>query len=200
MKVNHLKSVLALTSLLFCQGVAVANKAQATTKQAPTAQTQTTTTNTTTNTTATTTPAANAQPTAQTIIMSLLQEAVHFVKEHGEDDAFKVFNDPRGPFSKNNTYVFVLDFKGNMLAHGNNADLIGKNHYDLKDSKGHSVVRAIIERGRYGEGTWVNYLWKNPTTQTEECKSSYVTTVDKKFIIGAGYFHALNAKGECTNA
>jgi len=200
MKGKYLKTVLALTSVLFCCGVNANKPTTTTTSLTPTqtAPVQPTSATTVQMTTAMTADTTTTTQTPQAMITGLIQEAISFVKEHGEEEAFKVFNNPEGPFAKGTTYVFAIDFKGNILAHGSDADLIGKNQYDFKDSKGRSVVRALIEKGRYGEGAWVNYFWKNPTTQTEECKTSYVTTVDKKYIIGAGYFHPLNAKGQCT--
>lgn len=182
---NHLNLVLA--SAVFCASTAYA-------VDAPTMPT-------TPQPTAAIHQAVMAQPseplTPQAQVTTIVQEAVKYAKEHGDQVAIAEFNRPESQFKKPDMYIFAMDFKGNVLVHGGDMDKVGKNEYDIKDSKGRSVVRALIEKARYGDGAWVSYFWKNPATQTEECKSSFVTTVDKKFVIGAGYHHPLNAKGNC---
>lgn len=131
-------------------------------------------------------------------VRELVKKAVDYITEHGEALALMAFSQSTGPFSRDGTYIFAIDFKGNMLAHGVEMGRIGQNYYDLKDAQGRSVVRALIEKGRYGKGAWVSYYWKNPATGLEECKSSYVTSVNKKLIVGAGFHHPINAKGKCT--
>lgn len=184
------KAILALSSVLFCVSTAYATEPAAST-----------TSPTTTPAPVTHTMAVTPQPTEaippKVEVTTLVQEAVKYAKEHGDEAAFKEFNRPDSPFKKTNTYIFAIDFKGNILAHGSDAEVVGKNHYDYKDSKGRSVVRALIEKARYGDGAWVSYYWKNPETKADECKSSFVTTVDKKFVVGAGFHHPVDAKGKC---
>lgn len=130
-------------------------------------------------------------------IVTVVRSAVQYVNDHGEEFAFQAFSDPDGPFTMDDTYIFVIDLQGNILAHGCIPERIGQNYFDEKDPQGRSYIRALIERAQYGKGGWVSYYWKNPITLKEECKSSYVTTVDKKIVIGAGYHHPLDKNGKC---
>lgn len=130
-------------------------------------------------------------------IVTVVRSAVQYVNDHGEEIALKAFSDPNGPFTMRDTYVFAMDLKGNILAHGREPARIGQNYFDEKDPQGRSYIRALVERAKYGRGGWVSYYRKNPSTQEYECKSSYVTTVDKKIVIGAGYTHPLNKNGKC---
>lgn len=187
------KTLLALTSLLFSTSQVYAAD---TVPAAANSDAQVTVQHlSTTPSAANSTPSAPASPKEQ--VAALVLEAIKYVKEKGAETAFAEFNRPNSPFTKDNVYVFAIDFKGNILAHGHDFVLVGTNNYDIKDAKGRSVVRALIENGRYGEGTWVSYYWKNPATQVEECKSSFVTPVDNKFVIGAGFHHPLDDKGQC---
>lgn len=136
---------------------------------------------------------ANVKPEIVTVVLS----AVQYVNNHGEEIAFQAFSDPKGPFTMQDTYIFVMDLNGNILAHGGISDLIGQNYFDEKDPQGRSYVRALIERAQYGRGGWVSYYWKNPITQKEECKSSYVTTSEKRIVVGAGYHHPVDKNGKC---
>ncbi|MFA5182563.1 MAG: cache domain-containing protein [Syntrophales bacterium] len=103
----------------------------------------------------------------------LVGKAVAYYKANGKDKAFAAFNDPKGQFTKKDLYIYVSDLSGVCVAHGINKALIGKNFYEIKDTKGKQFMKEITD-GAKGKGKgWVDYNWTNPQTKKIEAKSSY---------------------------
>lgn len=118
---------------------------------------------------------------------ALVKKAIAFYKAQGKDKAFPAFADPNGGFQVKDLYVFVQDMKGNMLAHGKNAGLVGKDLSGLKDSDGKLFVTEMIKTVSEKGSGWVDYKWVNSATKKIEPKSSYVEKVDDVFF-GAGIY------------
>jgi cytochrome c len=115
--------------------------------------------------------------------VSLVNDGVAFIQKNGNEKAFKEFTNKKGKFTKGEFYIFVVDFKGMVYAHGGNDKLVGKSMYDLKDSDGIYFIRKFIDLAKEkGEG-WSDYKWTNPTTKKIEDKTTYV-----KKMPGADYF------------
>lgn len=119
---------------------------------------------------------------------ALVAKAVAFYKENGKTNAYAEFSKPTGKFVNRDLYVMVMDFEGNMLAHGANAKLIGKNLLDLKDSNGTPMVREFIRVAKSQGSGWVDYKWSNPVTRKVENKSSYVQRLDGNTFIVCGIY------------
>jgi len=65
---------------------------------------------------------------------------------------------------------------------------VGKNLYELKDSKGVPVIRELIRLVKQGDG-WLSYTWPNPEHEgREEPKLGYVVKVDDDCFIGSGIY------------
>jgi hypothetical protein len=107
-----------------------------------------------------------------------VSKAIDFYKASGKDIAFAEFTNPKGPFVQNEMYIFVLDTKGIMLAHGVNEKYIGKNFSDVKDSTGKSFAREIINVANVSGNGWIDYHWFNPVTKEMKPKSVYFEKVD----------------------
>jgi signal transduction histidine kinase len=85
---------------------------------------------------------------------AFVQKAIDFYKKAGKAIAMAEFTNPKGPFIKDDMYVFVLNLKGTMLSHGVNEKYIGHDFIDLKDSDGRSFVREIVDVANVkGKGT-----------------------------------------------
>lgn len=99
--------------------------------------------------------------------------AVEHVKKVGPDKAFKDFtSDPA--WKKKDLYVMAYDSKGNVVGHGANEKLIGKNLMEMRDPNGVYVVAELTKMAvSKGEG-WVDYAWPHPQTKKLEDKSTYV--------------------------
>jgi signal transduction histidine kinase len=133
---------------------------------------------------------------AQNRVEAFVKKAVDYINSHGKDTAFKEFNKPNGAFVNGTDYIFVIDYKGVTLANGGDPSLVGINNYDKQDVKGTYIFRDIIAKGKQGSG-WTSYYWGDPVTNKLECKSSYIVNFKGEFIVGSGYYHDPNAKGEC---
>jgi signal transduction histidine kinase len=119
---------------------------------------------------------------------ALVAKAIAFYNSNGKDHAFAEFNNPKGKFVDRDLYVMVMDYDGNMLSHGANAKLIGKNLLDLKDSDGTPMVREFIRIAKSQGSGWADYKWTNPTTKKIEKKSSYVQKLSNNTFIVCGIY------------
>jgi cytochrome c len=117
----------------------------------------------------------------------LVHKAVAFVKKEGKEKAFPVFSNPSGPFTYRDLYVFVIDFKGVVLAHGTKKELVGKNDWNRKDKNGKLFTQAMVKLAQEKGSGWEEYLFENPVTGKLETKVAYVERVDDYFV-GCGAF------------
>ncbi len=117
------------------------------------------------------------------VSIDLVKRGVEYFKKHSVYESCNAFTHTKD-FVVGEIYLFVLDEKGICFAHGEHQNLLWSNLYDLKDSFGNYVVRAILKASEKGSGL-VNYQWRNST------KVSYLERVNKNgkiFTIGAGYY------------
>lgn len=76
-----------------------------------------------------------------------------------------------------NGYIFVVDDRGNELAHPN---IEGENHWETEDTNGVKFVQEFIKVGKQGGG-FVYYDWPFPGTDRIEPKVSYS---EKRSLLG----------------
>ena len=108
---------------------------------------------------------------------TMISAALAHVKKVGNDQAFKDFTSDKANWTKKDLYVFAMDLKGVVLAHGANEKLVGKNLIELKDQNGKLFAREFIDVGTAkGEG-WVDYDWASPVTKKVEGKSTFVKRI-----------------------
>jgi cytochrome c len=119
-------------------------------------------------------------------------KAIAFYKNSGKEIALAEFAHSNGHFVHEDKYVFVLDMKGTMLAHGINEKYAGMNFMKVKDSTGKEFIRAIIDiAGANGSG-WVDYQWYNPLTKELNPKSVYFEKIDDMIICSGVYLDKLS--------
>ncbi|HYA14109.1 MAG TPA: cache domain-containing protein [Syntrophales bacterium] len=116
-----------------------------------------------------------------------VQKAIAFYKKAGKAIALAEFTNPKGPFIQGEMYVFVLNLKGTMLAHGINEKYIGQDFCDVKDSDGRSFIREIVEVGNAKGSGFVDYKWYNPVTKEDLQKHVYFEKVDDVIICSGVY-------------
>ena len=126
----------------------------------------------------------------------MLDEAAVLVKTQGLATALTSFNDAKGPFVRDDLYVFAVNLdNGKFEAHGANPKWSGTNASDLHDVEGHALIKDMIKLAKTkGEGT-VDYVWRNPVTNAVEKKRSFVRRVGKT-MLGVGFYaekHASHA-------
>ncbi len=117
--------------------------------------------------------------------VSLLEKAVAYFKEPDTSVVQACHDFMRTKkFVDGELFIYMYDFKGNCLAHGNEPFMLWRNVYNLRDSFGTYIVQSIIEKAKSGGG-WVTYEWRGAT------RVSYVQKVVKdgvSYALGCGYY------------
>ena len=83
------------------------------------------------------------------------------IKEVGIEAAMPKLQDPKGPFVWKDSYVFVQDLQGKMLAHPN-PKLVGKSFNGMKDVNGKMFNSEMTEIAKNAGEGWVSYMWPKP--------------------------------------
>jgi len=120
--------------------------------------------------------------------VALVKKAVVYYKQVGKEKALEEFSNPNGKFVDGENYLSIYDMKGTVLGHGTNKALLGKNFYDVRDSRDKYFIREFIEKAnKPGASGWVEYQWTNPVSKKIEPKAAYFVRVED-VIIQAGYY------------
>lgn len=119
----------------------------------------------------------------------LVEKGLKYLSQNGKKSAMFAFNDPKGGFSKDDLYLFVMDFEGTTIAHGANSQLIGKNLYHARDEDGVQFFKAMIDTVKKDAGGWVRYKWSHPETKQVMKKIAYVAAVPgEDQLVGCGAY------------
>ena len=115
-------------------------------------------------------------------------KAATYAHNHSKTEALTAFSAKEGEFQQGGLYIFAYDFSGNVIAHGGDRNLIGKNLIGLKDPRGVEVIRELVRLARQGSG-WLYYTWPNPEHGgSQEPKLGYVAKIDDGWFIGSGTY------------
>jgi cytochrome c len=141
-----------------------------------------------------------AQSAVKDECVALCKDAAKFVNEKGLDAAIAEFGNKEGKFVTKNTYVYLMDFKGNRLAHpyATPKDPKIMPLFEMKDTTGKLFIQEQLEVAKTkGEG-WTEYMYpkpeelKKPIPYKEKVSSkklSYVYRVPgKDLFVVAGFF------------
>ena len=115
-----------------------------------------------------------------------VKKAVEYYKANGKDKALAAFNDPKGQFCKGDSYIYVLDMNGKMLAHPN-AKLVGEDFMVKKDADGKLFAADMVKMAKEKGSGWVDYKWDNPVKKCVEPKTVYFEKVDDVIIASGAY-------------
>jgi signal transduction histidine kinase len=119
----------------------------------------------------------------------MIEKAKNFYKNSGKRIAFAEFTNPNGAFIEDEIYVFVLNSKGTMLAHGVNEKFVGEEFMDLKDSDGKPFVKEIVDTANSRGSGSVEYKWFEAVTRKWLPKTVYFEKVDDVIICSGIYNH-----------
>ncbi|MCP4747051.1 MAG: hypothetical protein GY874_13070 [Desulfobacteraceae bacterium] len=123
-------------------------------------------------------------------VVAKCNEAVESIKTKGIDASIKAIGDKKGPFVWKDTYVFLMDMEGKMLAHPMKPELTEKGSLvGIKDKDGKAFFAEFVKiAGDKGKG-WVDYKWPKPGQKDPSPKSSYIVRVpDTPYVVGAGIY------------
>jgi len=121
------------------------------------------------------------------------KEAAKMVEEKGLDATVAEINKKDGKFVWKDTYVFLMDLDGNMLAHPMKPALVGKNLMGSTDKaekgKEKLLFKEFVELAKTKGDGWVDYMWPKPGEDKPSKKTSYIYRVPgKNLFAGAGIY------------
>jgi len=119
---------------------------------------------------------------------NLVSKAMDYINKNGKETALKHFGEDTNKFSYKDLYIFIIDFNGNVLVHGAEPGLVGKNQFNLTDSYGKTFIQDFIKTMKRKDEAWVEYHWKNYETYEIESKLSYLRRIDGDLFIGCGVY------------
>lgn len=116
-------------------------------------------------------------------VRSLLDRGVSYC---GKNDLVKVchaFTHTKD-FTEGELYLFLMDTKGVIYAHGEQSNLLWKSLWDYRDNFGAFAIQSIIKTAQNAPG-WLTYEWSGAVKVSFVQK---VTIDDKEYVIGCGYY------------
>jgi hypothetical protein len=120
-----------------------------------------------------------------------VDRAVKLLKSQGEKIAFAHFRDPGSRFSFCNTYIYVLNDKGQCLVDPAFPNLEMRDLTQFKDALGHYVVKEMLRRLQNHDTAWMQYMLPKPGSTLPSRKLAYLRKVKvngQTLIVGADFF------------
>ncbi len=119
--------------------------------------------------------------------VAMVKKAVEFIKANGNEKAFGEITNPKGKFVDRDLYVVVYDMNAKCLAHGQKANMVGKELIDFKDTDGKEFYKERIELMKKQATAWQDYKFMNPVSKEIEPKSMYLERIGD-LIVGCGVY------------
>lgn len=116
-------------------------------------------------------------------VRSLLERGVTFCARNTLTKVCQTFTHTKD-FIEGELYLFLLDTKGVVYAHGQREELLWKNLWDYRDSFGALAIQSIIKTAQAATN-WVTYEWAGAIKVSFVQK---VTIEGKEYILGCGYY------------
>jgi signal transduction histidine kinase len=123
-------------------------------------------------------------------VVAQCEAAAKMIQDKGIDEGAQAIGDKAGPFVWKDTYVFLMDLDGKMLAHPIKPELTERdNLLEVADTDGKPLFVEFVEvAGKKGSG-WVDYMWPKPGEENPVAKSSYIYRVEgTPYFVGAGIY------------
>ena len=117
-------------------------------------------------------------------------EAAAMINSKGLDAAIKEISDPTGAFVWKDSYVFLMNLDGKMLAHPFRPELTKKEHVLLMtDPTDKALFVHFVNLARNVGHGWVEYMWPKPGKTTPSKKLTYIYRVPGQDVfVGAGVY------------
>lgn len=131
---------------------------------------------------------ASERGTADEALAMLDRVLALYESEGIEAVAAAVMDKSNSQFHDRDLYVFISEIDGDLIAHGTNPALVGRDLNNLKDATGRLFVTEMNDLVRdHGEG-WIDYTWANPQTKKLEQKSTRVVRFGEKYYAAVGIY------------
>ncbi len=125
-------------------------------------------------------------------IVSLVRNAAALVEQNSEG-AFAEFKQPQTKWLHDDTYIFVLSDKTELL-NPVKPEMENTDVYALKDANGKLFVRDYVELARHSPAgeAWGHFIWIEPKTGDRLWKAAYLKTAKmssgEEVIVGSGIY------------
>lgn len=119
----------------------------------------------------------------QKSVRSLVERGINFCRSNPVTKICQAFTHTKS-FIEGELYLFLLDTKGVVYAHGEREDLLWKNLWNYRDSFGALAIQSMIKKTQIEAG-WVTYEWAGAAKVSFVEK---VTIEGKDYILGCGYY------------
>jgi methyl-accepting chemotaxis protein-like sensor/single cache domain-containing protein len=117
----------------------------------------------------------------------MLKKVLAYVKANGKQKGLEEISNTNGQFIDRDIYAFVYDMEGNMLAHGQDHSLIGKDLLNVKDQDGKYFQREILKIAKE-QGKGESYFsWMNPVSMKIQRKVVFFKTIDDFIVLAGAY-------------
>jgi hypothetical protein len=124
--------------------------------------------------------------------MAYVNQAIAYYQKHGLEKSIDAFSQSKQS-KQGQHYIYIVDAKGNILAHGYNLD---KKHNlsNMKTIDGENIVKVLFNLAKHANGGWYIMVWYNPENHERQLKTLYVKKLPcldkqcKPMIIGSGYY------------
>ena len=134
---------------------------------------------------------AFAEKASKDEIIAKVKEAATMITNKGQEASFKEINDKKGKFVWKDTYVFVFDLEGTLVARAFRQQGIGKNltNWQDKSNPPKQPIKEMVDLAKEkGEG-WVDYMYPKPNEEAPSKKVSYIYRVPgQNLFVGAGIY------------
>jgi signal transduction histidine kinase len=130
-----------------------------------------------------------AESATQEECIAKTKEAAQLIQDQGLDAGIAAINDKEGAFVWKDTYVFLMNMDGKMLAHPVSPALLEKDSLlAVKDANDKELFVEFVNVAAQGEG-WVDYVWPKPGEDAPSPKSTYIYQVPgTQYFVGAGIY------------
>jgi cytochrome c len=133
--------------------------------------------------------AAQQAATKEECVMKC-HEAAALINSKGLDEAIKEIGDPKGPFVWKDSYVFLMNMDGKMLAHPMQPELTKlQNCLLITDPTDKALFVSFVNLAKTVGHGWVEYMWPKPGQKSPSKKITYIYRVPgKDLFVGAGVY------------
>ena len=119
---------------------------------------------------------------------AMFDQAVKYLQANGPEKSWAAFNNRKGPFVKNDLYVYVIDRQGTYVANGAAPDsLVGLKVLDTVDAAGTPLFRQMIAVTEKQPEARIRYVWLNRKHNHVEPKLAWLHR-EGEYILGVGYY------------
>ncbi|MBU0943729.1 MAG: cache domain-containing protein [Proteobacteria bacterium] len=117
-------------------------------------------------------------------------EAAAIITARGVEASIKMIGDPKGPFVWKDSYVFLMNLKGKMLAHPMQPELTQQEHILLQtDATDNAIFVHFVNLAKDPGQGWVGYMWPKPGKSSPAKKITYIYRVPSTdLFVGAGVY------------